>query len=134
MLERWIVKHWIALSVGCLLMAAAVRMAYAQRGYVAIGGEWAIIPIMFLIEWFIKARRREARRKQEYESVKQQLEKDGYKISNAEFSCLIEYAKRKVKIAEKDESYIPILLPDMVKEYFFRMGVNLEVMSKMMKE
>ena len=59
MLERWIVKHWIALSVGCLLM----RMAYAQRGYAAIGGEWAIIPIVFLIEWFIKARRREARRK-----------------------------------------------------------------------
>lgn len=23
MLERWIVKHWIALSAGCLLMAAA---------------------------------------------------------------------------------------------------------------
>ena len=68
---------------------------------------------------------------QEYESVKQQLEKDGYKISNAEFSCLVEYAKRKVKIAGKDESYIPILLPDMVKEYFFRMGVNLETMSKM---
>lgn len=67
---------------------------------------------------------------QEYESVKQQLEKDGYKISNAEFSCLIEYAKRKVKIAEKDESYIPILLPDMVKEYFFRMGVNLEVIPE----
>ena len=44
-------------------MAAAVRMAYAQRGYAAIGGEWAIIPIVFLIEWFIKARRREARRK-----------------------------------------------------------------------
>ena len=61
---------------------------------------------------------------QEYESVKQQLE----------FSCLVEYAKRKVKIAGKDESYIPILLPDMVKEYFFRMGVNLETMSKMMKE
>lgn len=71
---------------------------------------------------------------QEYESVKQQLEKDGYKISNAEFSCLVECAKRKVKIAGKDERYIPILLPDMVKEYFFRMGVNLETMSKMMKE
>lgn len=52
MLERWIVKHWIALSAGCLLMAAAVRMTYAQRGYAAIGGEWAIIPIVFLIEWF----------------------------------------------------------------------------------
>ena len=35
---------------------------------------------------------------------------------------------------EEDERYIPILLPDMVKEYFFRMGVNLETMSKMMKE
>ena len=45
---------------------------------------------------------------QEYESVKQQLEKDGYKISNAEFSCLVEYAKRKVKIAGKDESYINV--------------------------
>ena len=132
MLERWIVEHWIALSAGCLLMAAAVRMAYAQRGYAAIGGEWAIIPIVFLIEWFIKARG--TKKMQEYESVKQQLEKDGYKISNAEFSCLVEYAKRKVKIAGKDESYIPILLPDMVKEYFFRMGVNLETMSKMMNE
>ena len=71
---------------------------------------------------------------QEYESVKQQLEKDGYKISNAEFSCLVEYATRKVKIAGKDESYIPILLPDIVKEYFIRTGVNLETMSKMMKE
>lgn len=42
MLERWIVKHWIALSAGCLLMAAAVRMTYAQRGYAAIGGEYGI--------------------------------------------------------------------------------------------
>ena len=66
---------------------------------------------------------------QEYESVKQQLEKDGYKISNAEFSYLVEYAKRKAKIAGKDESYIPILFPDMVKEYFFRMGVSLETMK-----
>lgn len=63
MLERWIVKHWIALSVGCLLMAAAVRITYTQRGHAAIGGEWAIIPIVFLIEWFVKAKRREARRR-----------------------------------------------------------------------
>lgn len=79
-----------------------MRMAYAQRGYAAIGGEWAIIPIVFLIEWFIKARRREAQKKmQEYESVKQQLEKDGYKISNAEFSCLVEYSQKKSKDCRK---------------------------------
>lgn len=71
---------------------------------------------------------------QEYESVKRKLEEDGYKISNAEFSCLVEYAKRKAKVTGKDDAYIPILLPDTVKEYFFRQGVNLETMSKMMKE
>lgn len=38
---------------------------------------------------------------QEYESVKQQLEKDGYKISNAEFSYLVEYAKKKQRLQEK---------------------------------
>lgn len=71
---------------------------------------------------------------QAYESVKKQLEKDGYKISNAEFSCLVEYARRKAKIAGKDETYIPILLPDMAKEYFYRMAVNMETMSKIEKE
>lgn len=63
MMERWIVKHWIALSMGCSLMAVAVRIAYAQRGYIAIGSEWAIIPLMFLVEWFIRTRRREARKR-----------------------------------------------------------------------
>ncbi len=38
---------------------------------------------------------------QEYESVKRQLEKDGYKISNAEFSCLVEYAKKESKDCRK---------------------------------
>ena len=66
----------------------------------------------------------------EYESIKQQLEKDGYKISNVEFSCLVEYARRKAKIAGKDETYIPILLPDAVKEYIFRKGVNWKLYQK----
>ena len=71
---------------------------------------------------------------QEYESVKQQLEEAGYKISNVEFSCLIEYAKRKTKIVGKDEAYIAILLPDMVKEYLFRMAINMTAKSKIEKE
>lgn len=71
---------------------------------------------------------------QKYESVKKQLEKDGYKISSAEFSCLVEYARKKTKIVGKGEIYVPILLPDVIKEYFFRMGANLETMSKMVKE
>lgn len=71
---------------------------------------------------------------QECEKIKQKLKKDGYKISNAEFSCLVEYTRRKAKIAGKDEMYILILLPDIVKEYFFRKEVNSETILKMMKE
>lgn len=66
---------------------------------------------------------------QNYESIKQQLEKDGYKISNAEFSCLLEYAKKKAAVTGKNEDYLQYLLPDIVKEYFFRMAVNMAAMS-----
>lgn len=38
---------------------------------------------------------------QEYESVKQQLEKDGYKISNAEFSCFGGIRQKKSKDCRK---------------------------------
>lgn len=63
MIEKWIVRHWKALCSGCVLMGIAIRAVYASRGYIAIGGEWAIIPIAFLIEQSIRARRREARRR-----------------------------------------------------------------------
>lgn len=55
-----------------------------------------------------------------YEDIKQELEKDGYILSNAEFQSLLEYARRKAEVAGKDESYLPLLLPDVIKEYFFR--------------
>ncbi|MCC8066391.1 MAG: hypothetical protein LIO94_04735 [Clostridiales bacterium] len=63
MLERWIVRHWIALCVGCVLMGVALRLAYMERGYIAFGSEWAIVPIVFLAEKQIRVRRRRARRK-----------------------------------------------------------------------
>lgn len=71
---------------------------------------------------------------EEYERVKKEIEKDGYKMSNAEFSCLVECAKRKAKNAGKDESYILLLLPDMIKEYLFQTALNLETLSKMRNE
>ncbi|HIY02373.1 MAG TPA: hypothetical protein IAA26_11100 [Candidatus Blautia faecipullorum] len=54
MLERWIVKHWLALCIGCLGMGAALRVTYHLRGYLAVGGEWMIIPMVFLIEKAIR--------------------------------------------------------------------------------
>lgn len=60
MLEKWIVRHWIALCVGCVLMGIALRVAYAERGFVAFGTEWLIIPVVFVIE---KVYRNSCRRK-----------------------------------------------------------------------
>lgn len=54
MLEKWIIRHWIALCVGCVLMGIALRIAYAERGYMAFGGEWLIIPAVFAVEGYIK--------------------------------------------------------------------------------
>lgn len=67
----------------------------------------------------------------DYENIKKELEKDGYKLTNVEFSCLVEYARRKAEIAGKDESYLPYLIPDVVKEYFFRAWINLTTVLSM---
>lgn len=61
---------------------------------------------------------------QEFEDLRNELEKDGYILSNGEFESLLKYAKRKAKVAGKDESYLPLLLPDVIREYFFRACVT----------
>ena len=63
MLERWIARHWIALITGCLLMGIAIRVAYNERGYAAVGSEWLIIPVVFFIEHIIRNKREEERRR-----------------------------------------------------------------------
>ena len=40
MLERMIVKHWIALTVGFTLLGVLIRVRYNTQGHFAIGGEW----------------------------------------------------------------------------------------------
>lgn len=67
----------------------------------------------------------------DYDDIKKEIEKDGYQLTNAEFSCLVEYARRKAEVAGKDESYLPYLIPDVVKEYFFRAWVNLTTVLSM---
>lgn len=62
MLERWIVRHWIALCGGCVLTGIALRIAYAERGYFALGSEWLIIPAAFALEGCIRKYRRKRKR------------------------------------------------------------------------
>lgn len=62
MLEKWIARHWIALCVGCVLMGIALRFAYAERGYMAFGSEWLIIPVAFVAERYIRKYMRRRKR------------------------------------------------------------------------
>ncbi|MCC8066392.1 MAG: hypothetical protein LIO94_04740 [Clostridiales bacterium] len=61
----------------------------------------------------------------EYREIKDELENKGYVISDSEFDCIVEYARRKAETSGKDEGYLPLLIPDVVKEYFFRTACNM---------
>lgn len=41
-----ILKNWLLLTVGLVLTAICVKIAYEERGYIAVGGEWFIIPLL----------------------------------------------------------------------------------------
>ncbi len=53
-MKAWLIKNWILLSSGLLLTAKFVKVAYEERGYVAFGGEWLILPIMLLLKIFVR--------------------------------------------------------------------------------
>lgn len=49
---KWIIRNWYILSIGLILTDLAVRFAYIERGYIAMGGEWLILPFLFLLRAF----------------------------------------------------------------------------------
>lgn len=54
MLERMIAKHWIALTVGFVLLGVLIRARYNTQGHFAIGGEWLMPCFMLFVEWLIR--------------------------------------------------------------------------------
>jgi len=59
---RWIIKNWLFISVGLILTALAVRYAYADRGYISFGGEWLVMPFLFLLRGLYRDMRKEIKR------------------------------------------------------------------------
>lgn len=59
-----------------------------------------------------------------YKNIRKKAAEDGYSVSDAVFGDLITYAKRKAEIAGQGETYIPILLPDVIKEWCIRNAIN----------
>lgn len=59
---KWIIKNWLILAAGIILTALAVRCAYHERGYIAVGSEWTVLPFMFLIRALYREIKEEVKR------------------------------------------------------------------------
>lgn len=60
----------------------------------------------------------------EYPEIKRALEAQGYALPDELYKYLLAYTRRKARCAGKDESYIPYLLPDVVKEYYLQLCIT----------
>lgn len=67
----------------------------------------------------------------EFQGIREKAEADGYKVDGDTFHELIEYARRKAKTAGRDESYLPFLLPDVIKEWYIRRAINIYSIAMM---
>lgn len=57
-MEKFVDRNWIWLTTGMILTRKAVEFAYAERGYVAFGGEWLILPVIMMFVCMAKTVRR----------------------------------------------------------------------------
>lgn len=48
-IKGYIAKNWLWISVGLVLTGISVEMAYAERGYIACGGEWLTLPLVLML-------------------------------------------------------------------------------------
>ena len=53
-MEKYIVQNWIWLMTGLILTRKAIEFAYAERGYVAFGGEWLVLPVMMMLVHMVR--------------------------------------------------------------------------------
>lgn len=56
---------------------------------------------------------------QKVNEIRKDLEQEGYILTEQEFLKLLGHTERKLKIIGKDENYLPLLFPSVVREYFF---------------
>lgn len=60
----------------------------------------------------------------DYGEIRAECEEGGWKVNDREFDSLVAFARRKANLTGKDENYLLYLLPDVIREYFFRKAVN----------
>ena len=61
----------------------------------------------------------------EYQEIRQRLaERENLHMTDDEFTAAVAHARRKAEVSGKDESYLPYLLPDVIRERFISAAIN----------
>ena len=60
----------------------------------------------------------------EYQEIRTELEADGFRLDDEEYTEAVNYARRKAKSSGKDESYMPYVLPDVIREWITRKAMK----------
>lgn len=47
-IKRYVSRNWIWIVAGLILTEVSVKVVYAERGYIAYGGEWLALPLVLM--------------------------------------------------------------------------------------
>lgn len=47
-IRGFVLRNWFWTVLGCVLTRKAVETAYLERGYMAVGGEWLVLPVILM--------------------------------------------------------------------------------------
>lgn len=53
-IKRYISRNWLLIVTGLILMKVCIKIAYVERGYIAYGGEWLILPVLLMLAEVIR--------------------------------------------------------------------------------
>lgn len=48
-IKRFISRNWLWITAGLILTEVFAKIAYAERGYMAFGGEYLTLPILLML-------------------------------------------------------------------------------------
>lgn len=69
-----------------------------------------------------------------YPEIRAVMEERGYAVDDAQYEEVVAYARRKAAASGKDESYMPYLLPDVIKEWVVSRAINAVTIAAMTAE
>lgn len=83
------------------------------------------IPGPFYCPGYVETGKEPEKMKVDVLKIRGEMEKEGYILSDLEFSQVLQISARKMEVATLPEEYLTLLLPDMIREAAFRRAVNM---------